>query len=166
MSKFDALDKSVIQYLQQDARMPSAEIARLLSVSQRTINNRIKRLLENGAIRPTAVVDPGAFGYTIAVDIFCELQAGYEPEVIAAISALPEVASMAVSTGDQDITLMAFFKSSDAMHTFITEKLHKIRGIQRTRTNLLPRIVKYSHQWIPAELFIENQAENFIERGD
>ena len=151
MSKFDALDLSILSLLNQNARLSSATIARQVGVSERTINNRIKRLIESNAIQPTAVINPAAFGYTLAIDIFCELDVGHQEQAIQALLELPEISYIAISTGDQDLSLRALFKDSDAMHAFITHKLHQVPGMRRTRTVLIPRIIKDSSNWLPPE---------------
>lgn len=151
MSKFDHLDKEIIFYLNQNARQPSAQIARQLGVSERTVNHRIKRLVDRGVILPVAVVNPESFDYLLTVDILCELEVGSQSQVIQAILDIPQVCYMAVSTGDQDIILRAFFRDSEEMNDFITHQLHRIPGMRRTRTILLPRILKDTHQWLPPE---------------
>jgi DNA-binding Lrp family transcriptional regulator len=151
LSKIDPLDKTIITLLNKNARMPSAHIARELGVSERTVNNRIQRLIATRVIQPIAVVNPTAFGFTLTVDIFCELEVGLENLAIEAILSMPEVSYIAVSTGDQDISLQAFFRDSEAMHEFITHKLHQVPGMRRTRTILLPRIIKDTYQWLPPD---------------
>lgn len=154
MSRYSQLDQKIITRLNQNARTPSAQIARELGVPERTINNRIRRLIEQKVIKPIAVVNPASFGYSLAVDIFCELEVGYQLEAIEEISRMPEVSYIAISTGDQDISLQAIFKTSEEMQKFITQKLHQVPGMRRTRTVLIPRIIKDSFQWLPpGELF-------------
>jgi Lrp/AsnC family transcriptional regulator for asnA, asnC and gidA len=147
----DALDKALIRCLNQNARMPSARIARELNVAERTVRHRIARLIELDVIRPVAVVNPTAFGYDLAVDIFCELDGVGHSQTIEAIAAMPEVAYVAFSTGDQDISVQALFKTTDELHHFLTQRLHHVPGIRRTRTVLVPRIIKDTYQWLPPE---------------
>lgn len=151
LANLDALDRALIRYLNQDARMPSARIARELNVAERTVRHRIARLIERKVIRPVAVVNPIAFGYDLSVDIFCEVDGGKQSQAIEAIVAMPEVAYVAYSTGDQDISIQALFKNTDELHHFLTHKLHQVPGIRRTRTMLVPRIVKDTYQWLPPD---------------
>ncbi|GAB4543445.1 MAG: Lrp/AsnC family transcriptional regulator [Anaerolineae bacterium] len=151
MANLDALDQALIRYLNQNARMSSARIARELNVAERTIRHRIARLIERDIIRPVAVVNPSAFGYDLAVDIFCDLDGVEHTQVIEAIATMPEVAYVAYSTGDQDISIQALFKNTDDLHHFLTQKLHHIPGIRRTRTVLVPRVVKDTYQWLPPD---------------
>ncbi len=151
MATFDKLDKAIIHVLNEDGRLSSSAIARRLDVTERTVRNRIRRLTESGVIRPVAVVNPAAFGYTLAVDIFCEFDAALANQAIAAITTMPEVSYVAYAAGDQDISLQAMFKNSSDLHLFITNKLRQVPGIRHTRTVLVPRIIKDAYQWLPPD---------------
>jgi Lrp/AsnC family transcriptional regulator for asnA, asnC and gidA len=147
--KLTTLDRQIMELLNQDARLPSTHISRRLGVAQRTVRSRIERLVAAGVIRTVAVVQPAAFGYDLVVDIFCEIEIARREDIVQALLEMPEVSYIAISTGEQDISLQAMFKSSADMHAFITERLYEIPGIRHTRTALVPRILKDSYQWFP-----------------
>lgn len=151
MANLDALDRALIRYLNQDARIPSARIARELKLAERTVRHRIARLIEREIIRPVAVVNPAAFGYDLSVDIFCEVDGGKQSQAVETIVTLPEVTYVAYTTGDRDISIQALFKNTDELHHFLTHKLHQVPGVRRTRTMLVPRIVKDTYQWLPPD---------------
>ena len=152
MAKIDGLDQAIITVLHSDARLPSAEIARKLNESPRTVHNRIQHLVDDGVIELIAVVNPASFGYHLTVDIFCEIEAKYLEQAVDEILKMPSVTYVAISTGDQDISLQAIFKDSDEMQAFITQQLHQVPGMHRTRTVLLPRILKNTSHWLPGDL--------------
>ncbi len=156
MDVFYSLDRQIICLLQRNGRVSSAEISRQLGASERTVRNRINRLVERGAIMPTVVVNHQYFGYRTAVDIFCEVDLNRMEEVGQALSQLPEVNYIAYSTGDQDISIQALLKSSDAVYEF-TQRLANIPGIRRTKTVLVPRILKNTYEWIPPETDFESE---------
>jgi Lrp/AsnC family transcriptional regulator for asnA, asnC and gidA len=149
MLKLSVTDHQMISLLNRDARMTSAEISRRVGLPERTVRNRINRLVNEGVIKLVAVVDPSGLGYDLVVDIFCELDVQHREAVIQALANMPEISYIAVSTGDQDLSLQALFKNSADMHEFITNHLQQIPGIRRTRTVLVPLIVKDTHQWLP-----------------
>jgi len=154
--KLTRLDFKIIRYLNEDARVSSAHLARELNLSERTIRHRINRLIEGDVIKTVAVVNPIIFGYNLVVDILCEVSIEDRDAVIETVRHLPEVSYLAFSTGDQDFSFQALFKNSEDMHSFITQRLYSIPGIRRTRTVLVPRIVKDAYQWLPpAEAFAE-----------
>ena len=59
----DKLNRSIIQMLQTDGRMPFSEIANELGVSEGTIRNRIANMKKAGLLRIVAIVDPTAAEY-------------------------------------------------------------------------------------------------------
>ena len=156
-NKLDILDRHIIKLLQNDGRASSVEIARKLNVPERTVRNRIVRMEEHEVIHPTVVVNHKLFGYKTAVDIFCEVDINQIEEIGAALMQLPEINYIAYSTGDQDISIQALLESSDAIYEF-TQNLVSIPGVHRTKTVVVPRILKNTSEWIPPE-------EDFEEYG-
>lgn len=155
MGRFTALDRAIIRQLNQDARLSSAEIARLLHVPERTVRYRINRLVTENIIKFVAVVNRKAFGYDLVVDIFCEIEITQQDTILDAILAMPEVSYVAYATGDQDLSFQALFHDTAEMHEFITNQVHQIPGIRRTRTILVPRIIRDSYQWLPPDTAFE-----------
>ncbi|MBO9359849.1 MAG: Lrp/AsnC family transcriptional regulator [Thermomicrobium sp.] len=148
----DALDRSIIRLLQEDSRMPSAEIARRLGVAERTVRARINRLVEDGIVKLVAIVNPSALGYDVTADIFLEVEPGRLEEVAQQLVAMEEVAYVGLTTGERDISIQVFVPSVDALYRFITEKLQRIPGVIGTTTYVVPRVLKWLHNWsLPSE---------------
>jgi Lrp/AsnC family transcriptional regulator for asnA, asnC and gidA len=148
----DALDRSIIHLLQEDSRMPSAEIARRLGVAERTVRARINRLVEDGIVKLVAIVNPSALGYDVTADIFLEVEPGRLEEVAQQLVAMEEVAYVGLTTGERDISIQVFLPSVDALYRFITEKLQRIPGVNGTTTYVVPRVLKWLHNWsLPSE---------------
>lgn len=60
----DEIDLSIIRKLTEDARVSYRKIARELGISQDTVINRYRKLLEEGVILgSTVVIDPKRIGY-------------------------------------------------------------------------------------------------------
>jgi Lrp/AsnC family transcriptional regulator for asnA, asnC and gidA len=155
----DTLDRRIITLLQKDGRMSSSEIARQLDVSERTIRYRIDRMVEQKIVLPTVVVNHKYFGYPIAVDVFCEVDINKIEQIGETLKQFDEINYIAYSFGDQDISVQALFESTDAAFTFV-KKLANTPGILRTRTVVVPRIIKNTHEWIPPETdFAEYEKE-------
>lgn len=143
----DDLDRSIIRLLQEDSRMPSAEIARRLGVAERTVRARINRLVQDGVVKLVAIVNPSALGYDVTADIFLEVEPGRLEDVAEQLVAMEEVAYVGLTTGDRDISIQVFVPSVDALYRFITEKLQRIPGVVGTTTYVVPRVLKWLHHW-------------------
>ncbi|MCI0520286.1 MAG: Lrp/AsnC family transcriptional regulator [Chloroflexi bacterium] len=150
MSNIDSLDRAILELLHHNARLSSAEVARRVGSAARTVQHRIQRMIALGVFQPLGVIAPAYFGYTLTVDIYCEVEVGYQQDALEAIMHMPNVTYAAISTGDQDINLQVIFRNSAEMHAFITDRLHALPGMRRTRTVLLPRVLKDTYQWQPS----------------
>ncbi len=71
MYKIDKTDLQIIECLMEDGRMQAAEIgAPSGGISGRAIRYRIERMMEEGVIRVTAVVNPKVIGLTVVADVW------------------------------------------------------------------------------------------------
>jgi DNA-binding Lrp family transcriptional regulator len=158
--KFDSLDYKIILALNEDARMPASEIARLTGANERTVRKRIERLVAQEIIRLTAIVNPIAFGYVTAADIFLEVEPDQEQQVLQALMAMPEVTYVAFGQGTNEVSVEARFKDNDLLREFIRHRLAALPGVTVTRYTLVPRILRNIDEWLPsADNFDINQDE-------
>lgn len=146
---FDLLDYQIIQELHADVRMSSSEIARKLDANERTIRKRIDRLIADGVIRPTAVVNPASFGYVTAVDIFLDAEPEQEDEIVKALLSIPEVTYFAFGLGSREMSIEARFKDNDAMREFLRHGITSIPGVLVKGYALVPRILRNIDEWMP-----------------
>jgi Lrp/AsnC family transcriptional regulator, regulator for asnA, asnC and gidA len=147
---FDELDYAIIQALHANARIAASEIARTTGANERTIRKRIDRLMKDNAIRMTAILNPTAFGYVTAADIFLEVEPEREDEVIRTLMAMPEVTYIAYGQGTSDVSIEARFKDNDAFREFIRRTLANMSGVSVTRYALVPRILRNIDEWMPS----------------
>jgi Lrp/AsnC family transcriptional regulator for asnA, asnC and gidA len=152
--RVDDLDRAILEFLQEDARMPCSEMARRLGhVSARTLRNRLARLLDQKIIALSAGAVPESLGFVIAADIYVDVEAGKVTDVADALCKLPEVYYAALVTGESDISAAVVASDVDSLQTLITEKFHTIPGVRKTRVYLLTRMLKRSYDWpIPEDI--------------
>jgi Lrp/AsnC family transcriptional regulator, regulator for asnA, asnC and gidA len=148
--KLDSLDYQIILALNEDARIAASEIARLTSANERTVRKRIERLLEKDVIRLTAIVNPLAFGYITAADIFLEVVPDQEEKVLQTLVAMPEVTYVAFGQGSFEVSVEARFKDNDLLREFIRHRLAALPGVTVTRYTLVPRILRNIDEWLPS----------------
>lgn len=146
---FDELDYRIIQQLKEDSRRSASEIAREVGANERTIRKRIDRLVALDAIRLSAVVNPQAFGYVTAVDIFLQVEPELETQVIDCFARMHEISYVAFGQGTQDMSIEARFKNNDEMREFLRKTLPSIPGVKVTGYALVPRILRNIDEWMP-----------------
>lgn len=161
MDKLDRIDWEIIALLNEDGRMPSAEIARRLGdVSARTITNRIEALTRKDIINIRAVVNPEKVGYGVLADVFIEVEPGRVREVAEIVAEFSQVSYVACATGDTDISISVRARNIEDLFDFVTENLGKIPGVRRTQTYLLPIKIKDLDTWLPPKVFEDNDDDN------
>jgi len=160
MYKPDHTDSEIIALLNEDGRMPSAEIARRMgSVSARTITNRIDVLIRESIINIRAIVNPDMIGYGVLADVFIETEPGRLREVADRVAEFPQISYVACATGDTDVIISVRARSIEELYDFVIEVLGKIPGVRQTQTFLLPLKIKNIATWMPPDL-LEDREDN------
>ncbi|PWH13063.1 MAG: Lrp/AsnC family transcriptional regulator [Anaerolineae bacterium] len=154
-NSFDALDYQIILHLHKNARASASEIARQIGANERTVRKRIEHLIQSGAMRLTAILEPSAFGYVTAADIFLEVAPQHEEEVLKKLMEMPMVTYVAFGQGTQEVSIEARFKDNDELREFIRHVLPSLPGVTVTRYTLVPRILRNIDEWLPPP-------ENFV----
>jgi Lrp/AsnC family transcriptional regulator for asnA, asnC and gidA len=152
MDKLDRTDWEIIALLNEDGRMPSAEIARRLGkVSARTVTNRIEALTGKGIIDIRAIVNPEMVGYGVLADVFIEVEPAQVREVAEGVARFSQVSYVACATGDSDVSISVRARNIEELFNFVTEKVGKIPGVRRTQSYILPFKIKDLDTWLPPD---------------
>ena len=146
--KIDDIDRGILECLHEDARMHCSEISRRLgNMTARAIRNRLDRLVDEGYIAITAGAISERLGLPISADIAMDVEPGMVEEVANKLVKLDETNYVAMTTGDSDISVSVVAASMGDLQTLITEKLHSIPGVRKTKTYILTKILKQSCDW-------------------
>lgn len=165
MYKPDNTDWKIVALLNEDGRMPSAEIARRLgNITSRTVNNRIQALTQQGIISVRAIVAPEVIGYGVMADVFIEVEPGRVREVAELVAEFPQASYVACATGEVDVSISLRVRSIEELFNFVTEKLGKIPGVRRTQSYILPLKIKDIDTWLPPEA-LEANADSDIKKS-
>lgn len=153
MVKIDALDKSIVDLLIEDGRMPCSEIAqRIGEVSERSVRYRINRLIKQGVFDVGAQVNAKALGFRVVADVFVEVEPQSVLEIACKLAAYEWISYVACSTGERDISVQLFAHDNDELYSFVTDIIGKIPGVRRTRTSFVPLVIKDDAKWhIPSD---------------
>ena len=145
----DDTDQAIIQLLRKDGRMAYRAIARELDIAENTVRARVRRMEESNTMRVVAVTDTEAAGYGMLLAIGVQVE-GRSPEVVAReMAAIPEVFSVNVVVGAQDIEILVVSKDQAALNALITDKLGAIPGVRRLTPALALDVLKNQPDWVP-----------------
>jgi Lrp/AsnC family transcriptional regulator for asnA, asnC and gidA len=122
-------------------------------MTARAVRNRLDRLEKEGFIAISAGAVPERLGYVISADIYVEVEPGMIRQGSDSLCNLEETIYVALSLGETDISVTVVAVNMDNLQAFITDKLHSIPGVRKTRTYVLTKVLKQSYDWpFPKEL--------------
>ena len=147
MSKIDNTDHKIINLLLDDGRMAASEIARRIGSTERSVRYRIERLVENGVIKVTAVVNPRTLGYHIVADVFIEVEPAFIMDVAKKLAEHENVTYVACSIGERDVSAQVVARNTDEVYALATEFIGKLNGVRKTTTSIVPIKLKDVYQW-------------------
>ena len=145
----DDTDQSIIALLRCDGRMPYRSIARELGLTENTVRARVRRLEESNTMRVVAVTDIEAAGFGMLLAIGVQVD-GRSPEAVARdLAAFPEVFSVNVVVGAQDIEILVVTRDQASLVELVGERLAAVPGVRRLTPALALDVLKNQPDWVP-----------------
>lgn len=135
----DDIDRQILVSLQEDARIPNAEIARRIGMAPSAVLDRIRKLEERGVVqRYESRLSAKALGLGLTAFIFVrgeEMGTGTTPigDALAAIAEVQEVHHVA---GEDCYLVKLRTADAEALGTLLREKVGRIPGVRSTRTTI------------------------------
>jgi len=145
--ELDAVDLALVAQLQHNGRASLTELGEKLGVSHGTIRNRLDKLLTEKVLKITAVVDPEMVGFPVQVLIGITADLVHMRGIEKWLAEFEEVSFVSTLTGRLDFAIVGSFASSSHLREFLTHKLSKVRGVRRTETFHIIRLVKRPWEW-------------------
>ena len=138
----DDVDRQLIALLRDDVRMPVATLAKKLRVARATVQNRLSRLLQDGAIVGFTVrLRPEAEAHRIRAIMSIEIEGNYGDEVRRVLRGMPNVVALHTTNGRWD--MMAELRT-DTLESFdsVLNTIRQVDGIASTETSILLSTLK------------------------
>ncbi|WP_218946232.1 MULTISPECIES: Lrp/AsnC family transcriptional regulator [unclassified Acinetobacter] len=138
--KLDAIDRKILQTLQQDGKLANNELAERVGLSASPCLRRVKQLEDAGVIHHyAALIDPQKVNLGLTVFARIWLKGQDEKTVnhfIDSVMDIPEIVECQLMAGDCDFFLRIVVTDLDAYRKFQIQRLNKISGIQNVKTEI------------------------------
>lgn len=145
MSRLDAIDRSILRVLKQNARMTNADIAQDVGLSPSACLRRIRAMEHSSIIQGyTVIVGEAASESAMAVIINITLERQTEDafnRFEAAIRKHPEIQECYLMTGESDYLLRVDVQNSTEFERIHTEILAMLPGVARIQSSFSIRNV-------------------------
>ena len=132
----DSLDRSIVNALVTDAKVPYAELAKQHKVSPATIHVRIEKLKKAGIITGSRVtLDAKKLGFDVCCFIGINLQSAgdYRP-VLEELEQIDEVVEAYYTTGQYSIFVKIMTESIEQLQWLLIDKIQAIEKVRATET--------------------------------
>ncbi len=130
----DDIDLRITKILAEDGRLANSEIARRLAVSEGTVRQRLKRLIETEAVQVRVMVNAGQFAELYFAVIGLSIEGRQLEKCAEQIDRFPEVQQTLIVTGRYDLLVSLLLKSRADLVEFVTHKLSTVAGIRNSET--------------------------------
>ena len=125
MTSIDTLDADIIELLTAHPRIGLVEVARRLGVARGTVQARLSKLSERGAVTGFGPhVEPSLIGYPVLAFVFLEISQGRLPEAVETLEAIPEVLEAYGTTGPRDLLVRVVARDNEHLQDVINAILH------------------------------------------
>jgi DNA-binding Lrp family transcriptional regulator len=135
-------ERDTAALLRQDARMPFADIARALSVSESRARRTVTAMIETGLLRPRVEIDPPKLGYAIEI----VLSLGCRPDTVDAvaekIAAHPATRFLGITAGPSVMTYHGVFGCERELADFLVHGLNGFGGVTTVECSVQLEVFK------------------------
>lgn len=146
--KFDAIDKNLLELLQEDCKQTNKELSNKLILSVTAVYERIKKLEKLGVINKyVALVNKEKVNKAFVV--FCNIKLvkhsqDYVVKFEREVKKLQEVVECYHISGDYDYLLKVLVEDMEAYREFMVKKLTSIDHIGSTHSTFMINEVKHT----------------------
>jgi DNA-binding Lrp family transcriptional regulator len=133
----DRLDIKLISLLRENARLSVAELAKQLSVSRGTVQNRIDKLVEQRVLLGFTVRTASEVAaHRVRAVMMISVDGDRSDAILAALRGYPEVRALHTTNGRWDIVAELGADSLEAFDA-VLRGIRTIKGVSNSETSLL-----------------------------
>jgi Lrp/AsnC family transcriptional regulator, leucine-responsive regulatory protein len=140
----DDIDCKILSYLQPDARVQNAELARKVGMAPSAVAERVKKLEQKGVIKAyTTSIDPTALKLKLLAFIFIKSSEGIgDASTAKQIAKIPEVLEVHHVAGDDCYIVKIRTEDPRSLIQLMRDKFGKIPSILSTKTTIVLETLK------------------------
>ena len=142
----DPVDRQILALLQDNARIPQAEIARTVGLAPSAVLERIRKLEGRGVVRDyVTVLDPRALDQRLLAFVAVRTtDRPGEARVSDTLAAIPEVLEAHQVAGDDCLLLKIRARDPEHLSQILRERIGSVDGVRSTRTTIVLETIKES----------------------
>ncbi|MBE7425822.1 MAG: Lrp/AsnC family transcriptional regulator [Ideonella sp.] len=136
-ARVDATDKDLLALLRENARAPTAELARRLKLSRTTVQSRLSRLERERVIAGYAVkVNPETEAAHVRAHVLITLEPRRSPAIETELRRIPELRTLHSVSGPFDLIAVVAAPSIGELDRLI-DRIGALDGVERTQSAIV-----------------------------
>jgi len=155
----DTIDRNILSILQTRARIKKSEMARELNLPATTLQERIRKLEENGTIKKyQAIVDAESIGFKVQAFVAVTLDRHESSDIRSfekSIKTIPNIKACYHSSGRFDYLLHVVARDLNQLGVLVKTGITSLPDFGRCETHLVFSEIETSNQWP----FVDQQNE-------
>ena len=142
----DPVDRQILALLQDNARIPQAEIARTVGLAPSAVLERVRKLEARGVVRDyVTVLNPRALDQRLLAFVAVRTtDRPGEARVSDTLAAIPEVLEAHQVAGDDCLLLKIRARDPEHLSQILRERIGSVEGVRSTRTTIVLETIKES----------------------
>lgn len=144
-ARLDDTDRTIIELLQADGRMPFTKVAEQVGLTEGAIRQRVQRLTDAGVMQIVAVTDPMSLGVRRVAMITARIT-GDADATAADLCGFPEVEYLVATTGRWDL-MFEVVCDDDAHLLRLMNSLRARTDIAEAEASMCLTLYKQTFSW-------------------
>lgn len=128
--KMDGTDRAILDLLRQNGRMSNREVGRALAVSEGTVRQRIKKLVDSKSMRLGLVTDIETSGFSVGLTVRIKALPTRIRDIAQEIAQIDACTFVGLTLGRFDIIAVFVNRSRIEAAEMIDNRVAQIPGIQ------------------------------------
>jgi Lrp/AsnC family transcriptional regulator for asnA, asnC and gidA len=141
----DHVDRSIIEQLQRDGRVPYTRLGAAVGLSEAAVRQRVQRLMDAGLMQVVAVTNPMSHGKRRMAMIGVRAE-GPTDDIAKSLQAMDNVDYLVVTAGTFDLMCEAVVEDDLALLD-LTNRIRSVPGVRSTETFIYLDLVKQTFTW-------------------
>lgn len=144
-SPLDPIDRSIVEHLQRDGRMPFTKLGAAVGLSEAAARQRVQRLLDAGVMQVVAVTNPLDLAERRMAMIGVRVR-GTATDTAERLERLDAVEYLVVTAGGFDV-LCEVVVADDAALLDLLDRIRATEGVERAEAFVYLDLVKQTYEW-------------------
>lgn len=127
--RLDATDQAILDVLGPNARISNREVARILGISETLVRQRLKRMIEEKAMRFGLVADMGTVGYVAGVIVRLRTVPVHTRAICDSVAKLESCAFAGLTLGRFDVLIYLVAQGRQEIAAIVDQHIAPLEGV-------------------------------------